>query len=61
MKLRIGPLVADPEDAAAPRRSRVEVYVEPRDVWVGAYVAVNAIYLCPLPMVVIRIARGEAR
>lgn len=41
------------------KRGRVEVYLEPRDVWVGVYVAPDAVYVCPLPFVVIRISRGE--
>lgn len=32
----------------------VQLYIEPRDVWVGAYVGRGAIYLCPLPCLVIR-------
>src|SRR6516164_6299673 len=34
--------------------SRLKVYIEPRDIWVGAYVAPHAIYVCPLPFLVIR-------
>lgn len=33
---------------------RLSVYLEPRDVWVGVYVARHAVYVCPLPMLVIR-------
>jgi hypothetical protein len=36
---------------------RVQVYVEPRDVWIGVYVAQRAIYVCPVPMLVIRWSR----
>lgn len=48
------------------RRSRVEIYLEPRDVWVGVFVAPvksgqrGAIYICPLPCLVIRISRGRS-
>jgi len=38
---------------------RVEIYVEPRDIWVGVYVAEKAVYACPLPMLVVRISRGR--
>jgi hypothetical protein len=33
---------------------RVEVYFEPRDVWIGAYLARDAVYVCPLPCLVIK-------
>jgi hypothetical protein len=36
---------------------RMQVYLEPRDLWVGAYVAPDAIYVCPLPLLVFRWAR----
>lgn len=36
------------------RIGRVQLYIEPRDIWIGVYVAPNAIYVCPLPLVVIR-------
>lgn len=36
---------------------RLRIYLEPRDVWVGVYVAPLAIYICPLPCVVIRWTR----
>jgi hypothetical protein len=39
---------------------RLAVYVEPRDVWVGAYVAADAVYVCPLPLLVFRWTRGSA-
>lgn len=32
---------------------------EPRDCWVGAYIGPNTIYVCLLPMVVLRIPRGR--
>ena len=34
----------------------VSVYWEPRDLWVGAYVDTdrNRVYVCPLPMLVVR-------
>ncbi len=37
---------------------RVQLYIEPRDVWMGVYVAPDAVYVCLLPMVVVRVARG---
>lgn len=38
-------------------RGRLYIYVEPRDAWVGAYVAEDYVYVCPLPFVVLRFAR----
>jgi hypothetical protein len=35
-------------------RPRWRIYIEPRDAWVGAYIAKDAVYVCPLPFVVIR-------
>lgn len=34
--------------------TRISVYWEPRDLWVGIYVARDAIYICLLPTLVIR-------
>lgn len=39
------------------RLGRAEFYIEPRDVWIGVYVAPAAIYICLLPTLVIRVAR----
>lgn len=36
---------------------RISIYIEPRDAWVGVYVAPHSAYICPLPFVVIRWAR----
>lgn len=36
---------------------RIRIYFEPRDAWIGAYIAENAIYVCPLPFLVIRWTR----
>jgi hypothetical protein len=36
---------------------RLQLYVEPRDLWMGLYVAPTALYLCPLPALVLRWAR----
>ena len=33
---------------------RLAVYLEPRDAWIGAYIADGAVYVCPLPFLVIR-------
>jgi hypothetical protein len=38
-------------------RLRMQVYLEPRDVWVGACVAPQAVFVCPAPCVVFRFAR----
>lgn len=37
---------------------RMRIYFEPRDLWVGAYIARDAVYVCPLPTLVIRWARS---
>jgi hypothetical protein len=39
------------------RAGRLSLYLEPRDAWVGLYVAPGAFYVCPLPFVVLRWAR----
>lgn len=33
------------------------LYLEPRDCWVGVYAAPGAVYVCPLPFVVVRWTR----
>jgi hypothetical protein len=38
-------------------RGRLVAYIEPRDIWVGVYVAEDYVYVCPLPLCVIRIDR----
>jgi hypothetical protein len=40
---------------------RLRVYIEPRDAWIGVYVANDAVYVCPLPFVVFRWRRNHAR
>lgn len=39
------------------RFGRLAVYLEPRDVWIGVYVAPGAVYVCPLPLLVLRWTR----
>jgi hypothetical protein len=41
------------------RKPRLKVYLEPRDAWIGAYVAKDAIYVCLLPFLVIRYWRKQ--
>lgn len=36
------------------RRGRLSIYIEPRDIWVGVYVAEDAVYVCPLPLLVFK-------
>lgn len=36
---------------------RAALYLELRDLWVGAYVAPAAVYVCPLPAVVCKWTR----
>ncbi|GAA0853280.1 hypothetical protein ACFQVD_26810 [Streptosporangium amethystogenes subsp. fukuiense] len=43
------------------RIGRLSIYVEPRDIWVGVYVAPAAIYVCPLPLLVVKWDRKEVR
>lgn len=38
----------------------LSVYIEPRDIWIGVYVAPDRIYICPLPLLVIRLSRRSA-
>src|SRR5258708_5164872 len=33
---------------------RLRIYVEPRDAWIGVYAAPHAVFVCPLPFLVIR-------
>lgn len=33
---------------------RLSLYWEPRDLWVGVFVGEHAVYICPLPTLVIR-------
>jgi hypothetical protein len=42
------------------RLGRLAVYVEPIDLWVGVYLADDAIYVCPVPTVVLRWSRTTA-
>lgn len=35
------------------------IYLDPRDWWIGVYIAPNAIYICPLPTLVIRRQRRK--
>lgn len=35
-------------------RRQIKVYLEPRDAWIGVYVAELFVYICPLPFLVIR-------
>jgi hypothetical protein len=39
------------------RYGRVQFYIEPRDAWVGVYVAPDAVYVCLLPFVVVKVHR----
>lgn len=42
------------------RLGRLQVYIEPRDAWIGAYVAAAAVYVCPAPFLVLRWTRRNA-
>lgn len=41
------------------RIGRLAVYIEPRDIWIGVFIAPAAIYVCPLPLVVLKWERGQ--
>lgn len=55
MRLRFG----EAWESYADPRGRIELYAEPRDAWIGAYIAPDAVYLCPLPFLVVRVSRGR--
>jgi hypothetical protein len=55
MRLRIGTAW----ESIADKRGRLEIYPEWRDFWIGMYVNEDAIYICPIPMVVFRFSRGR--
>jgi hypothetical protein len=38
---------------------RLSIYFEPRDVWAGVFVAPAAVYVCPIPCLVLRWARNQ--
>lgn len=40
------------------RLGRLAVYLEPRDLWIGVYVAPAAVYVCPVPLLVLRWSRA---
>jgi hypothetical protein len=44
-----------------PLTPRLRIRLEPRDAWVGVYVASDAVYVCPVPFLVIRWQRRHAR
>jgi hypothetical protein len=60
----IAEAMKDPLFAQAFRRAehrldrRLRIYLEPRDIWVGVYVAPQAVYVCPIPCLVFRWARA---
>jgi hypothetical protein len=39
-------------------RGRLVIYIEPRDAWIGAYIAEDYVYVCPVPFLVVRWSRG---
>lgn len=36
---------------------RLVIYIEPVDIWIGVYVSDTHVYVCPLPLLVIRFER----
>jgi hypothetical protein len=44
------------------KRPHIALIFEPRDLWVGGYIGNTAVYICPIPTLVIRIKRkGSAK
>lgn len=43
------------------RLGRLHLYIEPRDLWVGAFVDSGVLYVCPLPCLVVRWTRTTAQ
>lgn len=41
-------------------RGRIALTFEPRDIWIGAYVAEDYVYVCPLPLLVVRWERRDS-
>ncbi|WP_237101403.1 hypothetical protein [Nonomuraea sp. MG754425] len=39
------------------RFGRIAIYIEPRDLWVGGYIAPDAVYVLPFPTIVFRWTR----
>lgn len=37
--------------------TRLHLVIEPRDLWIGAYIARDAVYVCLVPCVVIKYCR----
>lgn len=64
--LRSASLLLSPPHARTRSRKRrlhfgrLQVYLEPRDLWIGVYVARDALYLCLLPVLVFRWTRRGA-
>lgn len=40
---------------------RLAVYLELRDLWIGVHVGPDAVYVCPLPVLVLRFQRRWPR
>ena len=38
----------------------IELKWEPRDLWIGVFVGVDAVYICLLPTIVIKLTRRPA-
>jgi hypothetical protein len=36
---------------------RLSIYLDARDIWIGVYVAESAVYVCPLPLLVVKVKR----
>lgn len=43
------------------RWGRLSLLIEPRDIWLGVFIAPHAVYICVIPCLPFRWARKEAK
>jgi len=54
-----GPLDRIRLNFRAHRREWGQIYIEPRDWWIGVYLAERAVFVCLLPCVVLKVWRRD--